>query len=102
MGQSFIKSEATGLFKNKKLLIAVSAVLFIPILYAGMFLWAFWDPYENLDDIPVALVNNDDGYEFEGENLHIGDELVDKLKEEADFNFHFVNDEGGRIGRAHV
>src|SRR5699024_8096243 len=81
--------------------IAVSAVLFIPILYAGMFLWAFWDPYENLDDIPVAVVNNDDGYEFEGEQLHLGDELVDKLKEDADFNFHFVNDEVGNEGLRH-
>src|SRR5699024_2269695 len=94
----YLKAEAASLFKNKKLLIAVSAVLFIPILYAGMFLWAFWDPYENLADIPVAIVNNDDGYFYEGEQLELGNELVDNLKDEPEFDFHFVDETKGEQG----
>jgi len=43
--RNLMKAELSSLFKNKKLLIPVIAILFIPILYSGMFLWAFWDPY---------------------------------------------------------
>src|SRR5699024_10656780 len=60
-------------------------------MYAGMFLRAFWDPYDHLQDVPVAIVNEDTGYDYEGERLDIGDELVDNLKEEGDFDFHFVD-----------
>src|SRR5699024_8756306 len=58
-------------------------------------LWAFWDPYDLLDDLPVAVVNNDEGVYYEGEYLDLGDELVKNLKEEADFDFHFVREEEG-------
>nr|WP_156142350.1 YhgE/Pip domain-containing protein [Rossellomorea aquimaris] len=90
---SFIGSEFKAIFKNKKLLIPILAVLFIPVLYSGMFLWAFWDPYEQLSDLPVAVVNSDQGAEFDGKELHIGDELVDKLKDSEQFDFHFVDKE---------
>lgn len=86
------RSEWASLLKNKKILIPVIAVLFIPVLYSGMFLWAFWDPYENLDQIPVAVVNSDSGADFEGEHLEIGNELVKKLKDEPEFKWDFVDE----------
>lgn len=90
--------EFTQLFKEHKLLVAIVAVIMVPILYAGMFLWAFWDPYDHLEDVPVAIVNEDIGYVYEGESLAIGDELVDKLEEEPEFNFQFVDKETGLAG----
>ena len=90
--------EFTQIFKERSLLIAIIAILIVPILYAGMFLWAFWDPYDHLEDVPVAVVNEDESYEFEGETLNIGDELVDNLKEEDAFNFQFVDKETGLKG----
>lgn len=90
----FIK-ELLAVFRNKKLLIPIIAVLFIPVLYSGMFLWAFWDPYDHLADLPVAIVNDDKGADFEGKELKLGDELVDKIKESKDFNFKFVDKEKG-------
>lgn len=79
-------------------MIALTAVIFVPLLYAGMFLWAFWDPYDRLDDIPVAVVNEDIPYEYEGETFELGRELVDQLKEEDAFDFHFVDRETGYNG----
>src|SRR5699024_6298048 len=98
MFKSSFSKDTFAIFKNKKLIIAMAAILFIPILYAGMFLWAFWDPYVLLEDVPVAVVNDDEGYEFDGEMLHIGDELIDNLRDEAAFNFHFVNKDEGYAG----
>src|SRR5699024_3300138 len=84
--------------KDRKLMIAIIAVIFVPLLYAGMFLWAFWDPYDRLEDIPVAIVNEDVAYSYEDELFELGDELVDKLKEEDDFDFHFVDRQVGYKG----
>lgn len=91
MKNNLLKEEITAVFRNRKLLIPLIAVLFIPILYSGMFLWAFWDPYDQLKDLPVAIVNEDDGATYEGRELHLGDDLVAKLKESQDFHFEFVD-----------
>lgn len=91
--QSLFKEELLALLKNKKILIPVLAVLFIPILYSGMFLWAFWDPYGQLSDLPVVVTNQDKGAIFEGEELELGNELVDRLKKSDDFNFKFMEKE---------
>ena len=38
---------------------ALVVLAVIPLLYGALYLAAFWDPYGNLDRIPVALVNED-------------------------------------------
>ncbi len=97
-GFTLLGKEFSAIVKNKKLLIPIIAVLFIPILYSGMFLWAFWDPYKSLDELPVAVVNMDKGATYEGKKLEIGDELVDKLKENPNFKWDFVSEKKGKEG----
>jgi putative membrane protein len=96
--KNLFKKELMAIIKSKKLLIPIIAVLFIPVLYSGMFLWAFWDPYEHLSDLPVAIVNNDNGADFENEKLLLGNELVDKLRESNDFQYIFVDNDKGMQG----
>ncbi len=90
-----LKSEWKSIFTNRKLLVSIVAILFIPIMYGGMLLWAFWDPYQQLDDLPVAIVNNDQGAVLDGKTYEIGEEFVKNLKESKDFNFKFVDHETG-------
>ncbi|MCD7035924.1 YhgE/Pip domain-containing protein [Metabacillus sp. GX 13764] len=87
-----LKGEFLGILKTKKLLIAVLAVLLIPLLYSGTFLWAFWDPYGQVDQLPVAVVNKDKGADFNDKKLTIGDDFVDKLKDNKKFNWQFVDE----------
>ncbi|WP_433748718.1 YhgE/Pip family protein [Falsibacillus pallidus] len=98
MKKSLFRQEFKAIFTKKKFLISMIAILFIPIMYCGVYLWAFWDPYSHLDRLPVAIVNEDKGAEMEGEELHLGDDLVDKLKENDKFDFHFVNRDKGYKG----
>ncbi|MFJ7827691.1 YhgE/Pip family protein [Psychrobacillus sp. NPDC096623] len=88
-----IKSEWKSIFTNRKLLIPIIAVLFIPVMYAGMFLWAFWDPYANLSDLPVAVVNADEGATYNDTTLSLGNDLSEKLKESGQFKFVSVSKE---------
>ncbi|GIP27039.1 phage infection protein [Paenibacillus sp. J23TS9] len=87
----FFKDLGAAL-KNPKVLIPVIAVMFIPIMYSGVYLAAFWDPYGHLDRLPVAVVNKDSGAEFKGKELHIGSDLVDELKKNKDFGWEFVSE----------
>ncbi|WP_144512209.1 YhgE/Pip domain-containing protein [Bacillus sp. FJAT-22090] len=86
-----IKAQWKAILTNRKLLIPIIAILFIPVLYAGMFLWAFWDPYAGLEDLPVAIVNSDEGAEMEGLELKLGETLKDKLIDSKQFNFKSVS-----------
>lgn len=89
------KQEWVALFKDKKMLISVIGILFIPIMYSGMLLWANWNPYDRLNDLPVAIVNNDTGAELDGEKIKLGNELVNRLKKSKDFDFQFVDHKTG-------
>lgn len=96
--RELLKKEIQMILRNRIVLISLIAVLFIPVIYCGMFLWAFWDPYAHLDELPVAVVNNDKGAVFEGEPLKIGDELVKNLKEKKAFDWHFVSEADAEKG----
>lgn len=93
-----VKAEWRQLLRTRKLIIPMIAILFIPVLYAGMFLWAFWDPYANMEDLPVAIVNLDEGAQFEGETLALGQELTDTLIENQTFKFIAVSKEKAEKG----
>ena len=58
---------------NLKKYVAIFVILIIPFFYVFFFLKAFWNPYEKLDTVPVAIVNLDKG--------NIGAEIVKKLKD---------------------
>lgn len=93
-----IKAEWLKIFKTRKMLVSIIAVLFIPVMYAGMFLWAFWDPYAGLPNLPVAVVNQDKGAEMEGVKLDVGKDLVKKLVESEQFKFVEVSKEDAENG----
>ena len=93
-----IKSEWKNIMKTPKGIASILAIMLLPILYTGLFLWAFWDPYSNLDKLPVAIVNDDQAYNFEGENLHLGDDLVENLLDSKSFQFEEVSHEKAEQG----
>ncbi|MCU4897894.1 MULTISPECIES: YhgE/Pip domain-containing protein [Bacillus] len=97
-GNQLLRKEFTQIIKSKKILIPIIAVLFVPILYAGMFLWAFWDPYKQLEDLPVAVVNLDKGAVFDGKPIEVGKGLVDNLKDNTSFKWEFVSEKEAKKG----
>lgn len=96
--KTYFKEEWMSILKNKKVLIPMIAVMLIPLLYSFMFLWAFWDPYSKLSDLPVAVINQDQGANFEGKKLAVGQDFIDKLKESNDFKYEFVSKQEAQDG----
>ncbi|WP_410981628.1 YhgE/Pip family protein [Bacillus cereus] len=97
-GFTLLGKEFAEIIKSKKILIPIIAVLFVPLLYAGMFLWAFWDPYDQLDDLPVAIVNLDESVVYNGKPIEAGKKLVDNLKEKEGFKWEFVSEKTAEKG----
>ncbi|MNB74656.1 Chromosome partition protein Smc [compost metagenome] len=84
--------------KKPKVFIPILVVLFIPVLYSGLFLKAFWDPYGKMNELPVAVVNEDKGAEYEGSKLTAGADLVEELKKTDGFQWNFVSREAAEAG----
>lgn len=75
-----------------KVTVVIGAVV-IPLLYSFFYLGAFWDPYANMQDVPVAIVNEDTGAEINGEIRNVGNEVCDKLREDGSLKFDFTTAE---------
>ncbi|MGW5680372.1 YhgE/Pip family protein [Nonomuraea sp. NPDC003754] len=67
---------------------AIAGVVMLPLLYAGLYLWSFWDPQGHLDRVPVALVMEDRPADADGKTLHAGRDLADELAERKVFDWH--------------
>lgn len=79
---------------------AIGALALIPLLYSGLYLWAFWNPYGELKRIPVAVVNADRPVHAAGTTLTAGDDLVDQLVDRHVFDWHATNAAQARRGLA--
>lgn len=85
------KTETKSLMQNKIKIVALIAVIVIPLLYSFNYLKAYWDPYGNLKNYHIAIVNNDAGAVLDGEKINYGNDAVKKLKEKTDIGFEFVD-----------
>lgn len=93
-----LKNEWKDLFKNKFLLVALIAIIAIPTIYSTLFLSSMWDPYGKVNNLPVAVVNNDVAVDYQDVKLNIGEKLVDSLKENDSLAFNFVDEKVAREG----
>lgn len=62
--------------KNKFLIIGI---VVIPLLFAVLYVDAFWNPTDKLKDMPVAVINLDEGATVDGEEVNYGDTIVENI-----------------------
>lgn len=90
--------EWKAIFKKPTFIIVMIGVSLIPALYNIIFLSSMWDPYGQVSDLPVAVVNNDKEASYNGNSMSIGKDMVSNLKENKTLDFHFVDEEEGKKG----
>lgn len=88
---SALKDRLKRTTSSTYLKIALAAVLFIPLMYGALYLKAFWDPYANMADLPVAVVNQDSGYKNGSISDNVGQDLVKELKSNNQAGWEFVD-----------
>ncbi|MGO2795374.1 MAG: YhgE/Pip domain-containing protein [Staphylococcus saprophyticus] len=80
-------NEFKFIFRNKMLIIALIAIATIPLLYVALFVGSMWSPYDKTDQLKISIVNQDQSAKLNGEKVTIGDDVVDKLKDNDKFDF---------------
>lgn len=80
-----IMAELRRLTSTRMSLIALIALMAVPILYGGVYLWANRDPYAQLTEVPAALVVEDTGAQLNGTDRNLGDEIAQELIEDGSF-----------------
>ncbi|MDR7074251.1 YhgE/Pip domain-containing protein [Fictibacillus barbaricus] len=88
---NLLSAEFAKLAASKAILLSVIAALLVPVVYGGILLSATWGPYDNLSNLPVAVVNNDKGAVSGDQAINVGDDLVANLKSGKDLGWKFVN-----------
>lgn len=78
--------------------LAVLVMLFIPLLYGVLYLWAFWDPIGNLNHLPVALVSEDAGATVAGHHENFGAQVVKQLDDRQDLKWERTSASQARSG----
>jgi len=85
-------SELRRLTAGRLPKLAVVAMLLVPVLYGGLYLYANHDPYSRLGEIPTAVVVEDEGTTLAtGEKLNVGPQVADELVKSKSFGWHRVD-----------
>lgn len=83
--------ELKALIKSPKLWVTMIGVALIPALYNLSFLGSMWDPYGNVENLPVAVVNEDKSATLNDKTLTIGDDMVDSMSKNKALDYHFIS-----------
>jgi len=90
LGWSEVRRNLSGTLPR----LAMLALAVIPSLYAGLYLFANFDPYGHLDKVPAAVVVQDEGTDVavgtdtsKTEHHNYGDEVADELTKDGGFDW---------------
>ena len=79
--------------------VAVVVLLFIPLIYGALYLWAFWAPDKHMDALPIALVNEDTSVTLaDGTTLDAGAHVVAELLAGRDLGWVVIDSEAAASG----
>ena len=69
--------------------IIICALVLLPSLYAWLNIIATWDPYGRTNQIPVGIVNEDNGATLQNQKFNAGNELIKELHTNHEMNWQF-------------
>jgi putative membrane protein len=85
-----IAAEFRRLTASPMSIVALIALMCVPVLYGGLYLWANQNPYANLDRVPAAIVVDDTGTTVDGKTVNYGDQVAEQLVADGSFQWHRV------------
>lgn len=89
---AIVRRDVMRLLRVPAAWIIVFGMVFLPPLYAWFNIIGFWDPYGNTNNVHVSIANEDEGARTEVlGTLHLGDQIVKKLKSESALGWQFTN-----------
>jgi putative membrane protein len=84
---TLVGAELRRLVASPLARLAFVALMLVPLIYGGLYLWANRDPYSALDKVPAALVVEDTGAVVDGTATNYGDDIADEVLDGGDFDW---------------
>lgn len=94
-------SDFKRYYRGRMPRLALAVIILMPLLYGALYLWAFWNPFGDVDNLPVAIVNLDEGAESQGEQLDAGTQVTQGIVDSKQLDIHVVGEEEGVSGLEH-
>jgi putative membrane protein len=99
---ALIRAELARLVATPLARLALVALMLVPVLYGGLYLWANRDPYAGLDRVPAAIVVLDQGTTIQGATIpgagdeapttvNYGDQVAARVLKDGSFDWHRVS-----------
>ena len=95
---ALVSAEIRRLTSTPLAILALLALICVPVIYGGLYLWANQDPQHSTGTIPAALVIEDTGTVQDGAPRNIGQDVGDELVENAAFQWDRVDAAAARAG----
>ena len=96
---TLVRTELARLTSSKMGILSLVALMTVPLVYGGLYLWGNQDPYSRLDQIPAALVVDDTGAtNDDGAAVNYGKDAADELLKGEDFGWVEVTDAQAKAG----
>ena len=86
-GFAVFRMELTLFARFPKLRISAIGVIIIPALYALIYLASVRDPASHTGDLKAALVNLDQGLNYRGQDVNVGQSVATSIKARRSFGF---------------
>lgn len=98
-GFRFAGLEAKNILGSAGAKALLVALVLIPCVCAAFFLASFSNPYKASTEVPVAIVNLDEGATVNGEERNVGEEVCDDIASRSDgLQWNFVSADEAQAG----
>lgn len=84
------KIDLFNIIRHPAATLIVCGLCIIPSLYAWVNIYATWNPYGNTRDLPVAIVNEDEGATLDNKAVNIGNDIIAQLKKDKSIDWQFT------------
>jgi putative membrane protein len=82
-----IRAEFARLTASRIGIASLIALMTVPLVYGGLYLWGNQDPYSSLDKVPAALVVQDTGTTVDGTAINYGEKTAKNLLSDEKFGW---------------
>lgn len=98
-GLRFARLELKNILGGGTAKALAAALIAVPCLCAAFYLVSYADPFGSLDEVPVAVVNQDEGAQIDGEDRNVGEEVCEDIAARSDgLRWDFVSADEARLG----
>ncbi|MCX8688056.1 YhgE/Pip domain-containing protein [Bifidobacterium sp. B4142] len=99
---AIFRRDLWRILRNPVALVVTIGVAVLPSLYAWFNIMALWDPYSNVNNLPVAVVSMDRGAQSaETGRINAGRSVIQELRGNKSLGWKFMDDDERAIEEVH-